>query len=315
MKSDIISTLKQKERELKGLRRELKLEQDTSLRYARKAKKLTKSLMCVEKELASQRERRETFETSSKKLKAERIVMLSSVKELSNLNVGLEKRIGELQEKIGKMKCKEKEVEELNETIREMRKKKGKLLEVQLITDSTLHTLKRRCTIAEERLEKTIESETLLKNQLEKALKDLNAEREKRAELETSFEIAKKNEMMMRKQNDEMRRKCKDLETRNIALTKSLETRRFESFRELREILKAKKGATPRRMRKLSDVTNSQEVTDSTHDARRAPPKKEVSRPVRTVRFKDEDEEYIIMPSSPKMKPSIFDLASDSYAY
>ena len=63
MKSDIISTLKRKERELKELRRELKLEQDTSLRYARKAKKLTKSLMCVEKELASQRERRETFET------------------------------------------------------------------------------------------------------------------------------------------------------------------------------------------------------------------------------------------------------------
>ena len=62
MKSDIISTLKRKERELKELRRELKLEQDTSLRYARKAKKLTKSLMCVEKELASQRERRETFE-------------------------------------------------------------------------------------------------------------------------------------------------------------------------------------------------------------------------------------------------------------
>ena len=63
MKSDIISTLKRKERELKELRRELKVEQDTSLRYARKAKKLTKSLMCVEKELASQRERRETFET------------------------------------------------------------------------------------------------------------------------------------------------------------------------------------------------------------------------------------------------------------
>ena len=245
--------------------------------------------------------------------------MLSSVKEMSNLNVGLEKRIGELQEKIGKMKCKEKEVEELNETIREMRKKKGKLLEVQLITDSTLHTLKKRCTIAEERLEKTIESETLLKSQLEKALKDLKTESEKRAELETSFEIAKKNEMTMRKQNEEMRRKRKDLETRNIALTKSLETRRFESFRELREILKAKKGATPRRMRKLSDVTNSQEVTDSTTrddtlDAPR-PSKSDVSRPVRTVRFKDEDEERIIMPSSPKMKPSIFDLASDSYAY
>ena len=56
----------------------------------------------------------------------------------------------------------------MNETIGEMRKKKGKLLEVQLITDSTLHTLKKRCTIAEERLEKTIESETLLKSQLEK---------------------------------------------------------------------------------------------------------------------------------------------------
>ena len=52
----MLTELKRKDKELRELRRELKLEQDTSLRYARKAKGLTKSLMCVEKELASQRE-------------------------------------------------------------------------------------------------------------------------------------------------------------------------------------------------------------------------------------------------------------------
>ena len=300
MKSDMLTELKRKDKELRELRRELKLEQDTSLRYARKAKGLTKSLMCVEKELASQREQRERYEASSKKFEAERVVMLSSVKELSNLNVRCEKRIHELQETIGNMKCKEKEVEELNKKIKDMRNKKDKLLKVQLITDSTLHTLKKRCVIAEERLEKLLDNETMLKSQLEKTENDLKTEKAKRVELETSFEIAKKESMEIKKENENMRRKLKDLETRNIALSKSLETRRFESFRELRDILKVRKGATPRR---LSDVTNRNKREDE-----------DVRRPRRTVRFKDEEEEHII-PSSPKMKPSIFDLASDSYPY